>query len=257
LNNNCKMAFMNPLSRTLDYYTLNCVLQGLSAEKNHALRFVQIGGNDGKIADPLFPFHSQFPWSGTIVEPVPFYFNRLVERNSSNPLLRLINKAISSEDGTLEIYYVSPDCEHIYKDWHRGLASTDPAHIIKHGVDKEHLASVLVDSFTPARLMESSQVEGLDLLVIDTEGHELPIIKSWPYLRFPPRLTIFEAWHMSEQSRLDLKNWALELALDICFTTEDGYIFRRTDYLLGSLLENMQSFSKHVNTHFSHCQPSD
>lgn len=61
--------------------TLNDLLTRLT--KDAPMRYVQIGGNDGVLADPLWPFlrdgGGDRVASGHVFEPNPVYFERLTQ----------------------------------------------------------------------------------------------------------------------------------------------------------------------------------
>lgn len=154
------------------------------------------------MADPLFSYHSNLPWSGAIVEPLPYYFQKLAEPNNHNKNLRLYNYAISDSAETLDLWQLSPVEEGKYPPNFGGLASGSRQHLINHGVSEKDTQSVSVESITPARLLEpEGSPYRIDLLCIDVEGHELPIITNFPFERVHTELVLFEAWHTNRQQR--------------------------------------------------------
>src|SRR5438093_1498023 len=52
------------------------LLRAFAAEYPNAF-FIEIGSNDGEHDDHLRPFILSRPWSGIMVEPVPYVFERL------------------------------------------------------------------------------------------------------------------------------------------------------------------------------------
>jgi hypothetical protein len=52
-----------------------------------------------------------------------------------------------------------------------------------------------------ATLLERHGIEGPDLLVIDTEGHDWAFIRSIDLAEHGPRLLIYEHFHLSPQDR--------------------------------------------------------
>jgi FkbM family methyltransferase len=232
------------LLSVLDSSVRSALLSGLSRLRNDSVKFIQIGGNDGLMADPLFPYHSTLPWSGAIVEPIPYYFQKLSELNNSNQNLRLYNYAISDSAGTLDLWQLNPEKEDKYPPNFRGLASGSRQHLINHGVSENDTQSLSVESITPARLLElEGSPRRIDLLCIDVEGHELPIITNFPFERVHAELVFFEAWHMNRQQRDALAEWCASIGMRLFFTWEDGWMVKGNDELRASFLEAMQELS--------------
>ena len=58
--------------------------------------FIQIGSNDGKTGDPLYPLVNKYSkYRGLFVEPVPYLFERLVDNYSFRKNLLFENAAIN------------------------------------------------------------------------------------------------------------------------------------------------------------------
>ena len=71
------------------------------------LRFLQIGGMDGKRFDPIYAFVKHYRWSGVILEPLPDLFAALTQNYADAPQVTLLNAALMDFDGTREITRVS------------------------------------------------------------------------------------------------------------------------------------------------------
>ena len=61
--------------------------------------FVEIGSNDGERSDHLRPFILSRRWSGIMVEPVPYIFERLQRNYGGTDRIVLANLAIADRDG--------------------------------------------------------------------------------------------------------------------------------------------------------------
>ncbi len=70
---------------------------------------VQIGANDGKSRDPVYPFIMERGWSGILVEPIPSMFEKLSNTYRDVPNVKLENCAIANTDGTVKMYRVVED----------------------------------------------------------------------------------------------------------------------------------------------------
>ncbi len=230
---------------SIDHAVRKGILLGLSGLRNDALRFIQIGGNDGKMADPLFSFHSTLPWCGAIVEPVPSYFERLSSVNRSNNRLTLYNCAISDRAGVIELWRIKPDVETNYPNNFVGLASGNKQHLVNHGVLESHLESLRVESITPKELlMQEGNPERIDLLCVDVEGYELPIILAYPFMESCVEVVLFEAWHMKQDDRQILSDFCSSKGMNVFFLWEDGWIIAKNDDARSEFLRSMSELSK-------------
>ena len=206
------------------------------------MRFLQIGGNDGVLADPILRWHQREPWHGTIVEPVPTYFQKLSSLHLANSRLRIRNCGVSDRSGELTFWFLDPEKSACYPSWAQGLASLDRDHLLRHGVALEDCISSTAQCVTPEDLCRAEGICALDLLCIDVEGHELSILSAFPFRKIPVTLTIFEAWHMSAPARKILQE-LLEVQYMIAFFLgEDGIIVHKKDAIRASILENLSIF---------------
>lgn len=111
---------------------------------------------------------------GLFIEPVKYYFDRL-------PACRKENVAVSNYTGEIDIYYVDPD-EIVARGldtWLRGCNSVGKPHL-QHGhlppeiVRKDTVPVVRIKS-----LLDKHQITEIDLLKIDTEGHDAVILNDF------------------------------------------------------------------------------
>jgi len=61
-----------------------------------AIKFLQIGANDGLRNDPIREHILRNQWDGVLVEPIPGIFEILVNNYNKLPELEFVNAAISS-----------------------------------------------------------------------------------------------------------------------------------------------------------------
>ncbi|OLE96238.1 MAG: hypothetical protein AUG75_22840 [Cyanobacteria bacterium 13_1_20CM_4_61_6] len=69
-------------------------------------------------------------------------------------------------------------------------------------------------------LLERSQASHVDLLLIDTEGHDWEILRSIDFARWRPRLVIYEHYHLSPTARAAARE---QLGLVGYETMEEGF----------------------------------
>ena len=76
------------------------------AELRPEASFVQIGAHDGQQQDPLRDIVLSREWSGIMVEPVPYVFERLQHHYGHLRRLTLENVAVGPEDGPKTFYHL-------------------------------------------------------------------------------------------------------------------------------------------------------
>lgn len=93
--------------------------------------------------------------------------------NESNVDIDVINSAVSCENGEIDFYYSgddNPGASSIYKFSHNSDAIE---HTDAHSEKLMHVKSIRLDEW-----MKNENLSSIDLLLIDTQGSELDVIKS-------------------------------------------------------------------------------
>jgi len=180
--------------------------------------FIQVGANDGSMADPFSLVSKR--WDGLMIEPQPDVFDRLVASRSAGDRVQFANVAISGSEGELVLYGIDiPGNRHA-----TGIASLEKDVVLKHlengYVDKiaQDLGIALPADRTQlikeskvrmcplSRLMEERGIEKVDALFIDVEGHEHHVLKSFPWEKQRPGLVIYEQIHLTAEAASDCEN---------------------------------------------------
>lgn len=141
---------------------------------------------------------------GIFIEPVKYYFDRL-------PECRKENIAISNYEGEIDIYYLTHEEIKKYNlpDWLRGCNSVGSVHPTTNSVlslsgiplDIVRKDTVKVDRM--ANLLERHKVTSIDLLKIDTEGHDTIILNDYlDTVDILPRTIQFEANTLSDMTEV-------------------------------------------------------
>ena len=100
---------------------------------NPRASFVQVGSNDGTHLDPLREEIVARKWTGVMIEPVPYLFDRLRLSYSGAEGIRFLNAAISDHDGTQRLYYLPEDPDDsTLPPWYDTLASFRKDVILRH-----------------------------------------------------------------------------------------------------------------------------
>jgi FkbM family methyltransferase len=189
--------------------------------------FVEIGANDGEQHDHLRPLILSSEWSGIMVEPVAYVFERLRRNYGHLDRIALENVAIGDRDGTLPFYYlIEPGADERDRlpDWYDGVGSFSRENVVGHTRDIPDVEHRIVQTDVPVLTFESlcrrHDVERMDLLVIDTEGYDHEILKTIELERHHPRLVIYEHYHLPAAGRPACR----ELLRDAGYETmEEGF----------------------------------
>lgn len=165
---------------------------------------VQIGANDGAVGDPLVDAFSKTRWSGLLVEPVPHLHEALVARYRDRPGVRVERAAVSTHDGEAPLYRLRSEPGKT-PEWFGQLATLNREVLLKHRPSIPEIESLLIEESVPTvrldTLLKRHGVSRIDLLVIDTEGHDFEILRALDFTRFRPVLLMFEHQHLSANDK--------------------------------------------------------
>lgn len=171
--------------------------------------FIQIGSNDGDQLDPLKDAIRTKNWKGILIEPVPYVFEKLKLRHGDNPRLTLENIAISKEAGVMPFYHLrNAEEQDLDKPprWYDALGSFSRDVVLKHEnliPDlRERLMESNVNVTTFDELCRKNNVQKVDLIHIDTEGHDFEILKTIDLPRYRPKVVIYEHHHLNPTDRV-------------------------------------------------------
>lgn len=165
-----------------DYeYPLNYFLEKLNISKG---KFVDVGANDGKIGSMTYDLEKN-GWSGILIEPNPILVENLKKIRTS-PVFPF---AISSQEGDLPFYIVEgSDNLHGLSRFNYTKEFED--HVKKCGgsVKKTIVPVKKISSI----MNEAQNLDKVDFLKIDVEGHEFEVLKSFDFEKYHPRLIVTE-----------------------------------------------------------------
>ncbi|HZR36533.1 MAG TPA: FkbM family methyltransferase [Nevskia sp.] len=169
-----------------------------------AVRFVQVGSNDAAHGDPIMDHVLSRGWSGLLVEPVPYVFERLRRRHGRNPRLRMACTAIGQQEGMRPFYCLEP-LDRPPSPYYDQMGSFSREHIVKHerfhpGLSA-HIREIQVPCKTLTGLLREQNVGEFELLHIDTEGADFEVLKSLDFGQYRPGLILFEHGHLPRLQR--------------------------------------------------------
>jgi putative sugar O-methyltransferase len=182
------------------------------AEAYPRAEFVEVGANDGEQHDHLRPHVLGRQWTGVMVEPVPYVFERLERNYRDVPRVTLANVAVAERDGELPFYFLrdAPAAERAeLPSWYDGIGSFSREAVLSHAPQMPDIEERLVERSVPALTFESlcerHGIAGPDLLVIDTEGHDAAIVRSIDLRRRRPRMLVYEHFHLTPDDRAEAR----------------------------------------------------
>jgi len=186
------------------------------------LAFVQVGANDGNRADPIASFIDSFSWGGLMLEPLQANFADLRRLRGGNPRLRLKQAAVDVTFGKRTLYDLDPAATAALPDWTRGLAS----------FSRDRVERAAFDLGLPPSAVISEEIEAVawqdvwrdfgprrcDVLVLDTEGYDLILLRAADLGAHRPRVIHFEHACVTADDRLtfyrELTDLGYEIATD-------------------------------------------
>lgn len=184
--------------------------------------FIQVGSNDGEQQDPLRDSIREFGWSGIMVEPVPYVFERLQRNYERVSGIALENIAVSTTDGEATFHHlahVAAEDASTVPRWYDALGSFSLDIVRSHHDFIPDIDSRIVSTTVPTLTFESlcarHGVKHLDVLHIDTEGHDFEVLKLVPFERLRPIVVIYEHHHLSSADQAAcqelLAHWGYDL----------------------------------------------
>ena len=168
------------------------------------VNFIQIGAHDGVAGDPVRPnvLANEF-WSGTLVEPNPQAFAQLKKNYQGRQRLQFRCAAVSDRSGVLPFYvFQSPDDGAAIPSWWTEISSFDQEHVLRY-LPEHYRSSVItidVPVLTLSQIVSESENCGLDLIVMDVEGHEPIILQDIGDNGMRPNVIVFEHIHIPKSS---------------------------------------------------------
>lgn len=201
---------------------IDCILYSLAITKKNVF-FVQVGSNDATHGDPLCNFIFNYNWSGIMIEPVKFVFERLEKNFSKFENITLENVAISTENGVQNFYHLQ-ECDDLPVTYDQ-LGSFSLKTVLKNSTwipdIEERIVTTPVDCVTFTSLCDKHNVRDIDVIHIDTEGFDFEIIKMIDFESFQLKIILYEHKHLSSTDKaachayLQAKNYdLLELKRD-------------------------------------------
>ena len=183
-----------------NYGIIHKLIDSLS-ESNKNIFFLQIGSNDGVTGDPIHQFVIRNKWSGILVEPVEYVFDRLVNNYRGQNKLIFENVAISDKNEKKDFWYLKKT-EDDLPFYYDQLGSFYKSVVMKHRKSIPNIETFLVKKQITCiplpELLRKHNVQKIDLIHIDTEGYDFEVIRQIDFDTFDPLIILFEHKHLCE-----------------------------------------------------------
>lgn len=174
--------------------------------------FLQIGANDGRINDPIFPFIFRDHWQGHRFEPLEVPFNQLSALHKRTPWVVPVKALLGTKSGTAPLYCLAFSS----KRWATGLSSLSreqleaqiaSGYVARRAKKYRETLPEQVDHWIEAKEMPVYELNAwimenakgrLDLLQIDTEGYDHILLQALDIQRLDVAMICFEKLHIPE-----------------------------------------------------------
>lgn len=172
--------------------------------------FVKVGANDGITGDPCGDiFLDNRNWKGLLIEPVPYCIEKLRSIYADPDRFIVDQVAVGAVPGTATFYYVSQDARKVHPDlpgWYDQLGSFSREHILKHlnGVLEPFVVAADVKVEPLHAILCRHGLTRVDFLHVDTEGHDLQVLKSLSLGENMPLSIYIEHKHLSLSDRMEM-----------------------------------------------------
>ncbi len=135
---------------------------------------IECGAFDGVTDSTCKFFEDALGWTAINVEPYPWAFERLTR---NRPNATNLKAALSNQDGCAT--FTAAIHPRLGPFFGNGSLSHQPAHRSDLEAMGCQFESYEVETLTYRRLLDSCQIEEVDLLVLDVEGHELEVLRGF------------------------------------------------------------------------------
>jgi FkbM family methyltransferase len=182
------------------------ILDALAKHNGDKVNVVQVGGNDGSLADPVAAKIKAHKFAALIIEPVKPYFDALQKSYQEFPRVNCLMVAVGDHYGVLPIFTVAPELVESQKQkdgqyWLQGIASLSKDHLVKHGVPETAIEQHSVYIKTLEGCISSAGLQWVDVFVVDVEGAEEQVFDGFALEHWRPSVVFFESPHLEADAR--------------------------------------------------------
>jgi len=185
---------------------------------------VEVGANDGVIASKSRDLILSGNWRGLFIEPIKFYFDKLSETYAGNKNVELLNVAISNKEGQTKMYRINP--KYLVDGFYgHGVNSFNRDHSgiirLENHFGKGSVIEETVTCYPLSKIFKDRNIQEIDLLIIDTEGHDYYVISCIDFNFVKPKKIIYENIHLRNND--ECENYLQSLGYNVQREGMDTY----------------------------------
>jgi len=210
-------------------------LEKMQLDKNE-ITILEIGGNDGYQNDLIYPYAIKTNFVTHILEPIPVYYEQLKILYENYKNVHTYNYAITKKTEVDYINYIPPadnmpvwlkGCSSFFSDKNviNGMQTRNLDDSIAPFVNetvmkyiKNNIQKLPVNCLSFKDFIELSKISNIDILVVDTEGYELEILKQIDLNKFSISLIILEYHNHYCIDKLSMESLLRKFNYSIAFT---------------------------------------
>jgi FkbM family methyltransferase len=156
------------------------------------ISILQVGACDGVTSDSIYSYIKQGTIQAFLVEPSRVNFEKLKTFYQGQSNTTLINMAVADKDERRPFYTIKDEGRWRDNGWARQLASFYKRHLIEHGINEDEIAMEEVECGQLSTIVNTYNIQELDILLIDTEGYDGEVVKMALRQGVTPNFIIFE-----------------------------------------------------------------
>lgn len=165
---------------------------GTLLRESPVLSFVEVGANDGKIADPIYKYVADGRMRGLLIEPMPEPFEQLQQTYENTTGNTFLNVGVGPVDGELDLFHSELSV----------LTTANPQKNALKGV--ENLTKVTVPVRTLGSILDENDMSRFDILQLDTEGYEWEILRDFDLPAYEISVIFVEFYCLSIPERVGM-----------------------------------------------------
>ena len=176
---------------------------------------MNLGAMDGEMFDEMIGYTRMYGFKGIYVEPIPYLFEKLKKNIGGDNLFE--NSAISDYDGEIEMMTIDQEVidSGLVHSCFYGMSAVYPP---KNGLGSEfdrptvekYGKIVKVPCITFDNLLQKHNIQKIDVVKIDAEGHDYKIFKQIDVKKFRPKIIRIEWINLSEEEQSAIEQTFIE-----------------------------------------------
>tara|TARA_B100000965_G_scaffold406453_1_gene445481 strand:- start:2664 stop:3323 length:660 start_codon:yes stop_codon:yes gene_type:complete len=189
--------------------------------------FIEAGANDGIIQSNTYYFEKELNWTGLLVEPNSFKFKECIQNRPNSICENYALVSSEYKNSTIKGSFSGPT------NSLTGRVIDKKSEVFNRNILKEfflHIKQreiIKVNCTTLTDLLIKNKIEKIDLLSLDVEEYELPILKGLDFELFRPKYLLIEIFPFEKSKQemfnfLEDKKYNFIEKIDKC----NDYIFR-------------------------------